>query len=127
VCLITLAVISPGLAVFNLVWEQRQELLAIKNTEIYKNSTNECSNEKQFQEMYHDNSMRGLSNDTFMEEIVSKTQLPLIGNIIQWLFLFLPICIGITIMLYDRYLIYRASIFRQKVEILEKLWQKNID
>jgi hypothetical protein len=38
-----------------------------------------------------------------------------------------PICIGLGIIGYDRYLVYRAAVFKAQVEMLEKLWQQSIE
>lgn len=45
----------------------------------------------------------------------------------RWLFLFLPFCMVIAIYLYDRYLVYRANVFQQQVQMLEKLWQQSLE
>ena len=48
-------------------------------------------------------------------------------NLWRWFFLFIPFCIGTVIYFYDRYLVYRANIFQQQVEMLEKIWQQSLE
>lgn len=39
----------------------------------------------------------------------------------------IPYSFGNILFLYDRHLVYRAGIFQQQVEMLEKLWQESIE
>ena len=48
-------------------------------------------------------------------------------TILQWLLVAVPIGIGLAILLYDRYLVYRSAVFRSQVEMLERLWQQSIE
>lgn len=45
----------------------------------------------------------------------------------QWFFLLTPICVGLGIIAYDRYLVYRNAVFQEQVEMLERLWQQSIE
>ena len=122
VCLIALTVLSPSLTVVGLVWKKHIEFVEMQqnipsynqsmeseysvDTQINSLTNSDCSN------LYPNfNQTKSNSSDN------SQTRLW------RWLFLIIPFCIVTGIYLYDRYLIYRANIFQQQVEMLEKLWQ----
>lgn len=122
VCLITLAVILPATTVFGLVWEKHLEFVQTQQNIQSKNQTtdNECSasllqTNSLINKVYSNEKKLNLSN---------KHQTRNIG---RWIFLFVPFCIGTAIYFYDRYLVYRANLFQQQVEMLEKLWQQSLE
>lgn len=48
-------------------------------------------------------------------------------NILQWIFLITPICIGVLIIAYDRYLVYRSAVLKAQIAMLERMWQESIE
>jgi hypothetical protein len=131
VCLITLMVVSPALVVLKIVWEKHIELVKTQNL------TCELPNiGKVNQALYppaaiskaspHQSSVnfsdRHAVNQPLNVDFVYKLAL-----ILQWFILLIPICIGLGILVYDRYLAYRAAVFREQVEMLERLWQQSIE
>ncbi len=121
VCLITLAVIFPSLTVFGVVWEKHLEFVETHHT-IHSEfpasflQTNSPQN-NDFPKLYSH------SNETNLN---SLNRYP-IHHLWRWIFLFIPFSIGVAIFFYDRYLVYRANIFQQQVEMLEKLWQQSLE
>jgi hypothetical protein len=128
VCLITLIVIFPSLTVFNLVWEKHLEFVQTQQNISHYNQTinNECS-----APLLQTNS---LINNDYSKQYINSNQTKLnssdkyqIRKLWRWIFLVVPFCIGTAIYLYDRYLVYRASLHQQQVEMLEKLWQQSLE
>ncbi len=51
-----------------------------------------------------------------------------ISNILLgFIYLFLPVGLGLGIFLYDKYCVYRDAVLHEQIEILEKLWQYGSD
>jgi len=125
--LITLAIIFPSLTVFGWVWEKHLDFVETQqNISTYNQMTDsECS-----ASLLQTNSLLepDLSN-LYLNS--NETNLDLSDNyqtrhLWRWFFLFIPFCIGTVIYFYDRYLVYRANVFQQQVEMLEKLWQQSL-
>lgn len=130
VCLITLMIIFPSLTVFGLVWEKHLEFAKTQQNISTYNQTvdNECA-ASSLQTNYfinNDSSELYTSNENLEKDhyLSEKYQINKLG---RWVFLFVPFCIGTAIYLYDRYLVYRANLFQQQVEMLEKLWQQSLE
>ncbi|MBR8833129.1 MAG: hypothetical protein DSM106950_03550 [Stigonema ocellatum SAG 48.90 = DSM 106950] len=128
VCLITLAVLSPELLVFGVVWEQHMSLeqiqiLAYKGNEI---STGKLAFSPKQEEIVSDRDKTNnkFFDTTFVEQFLPYTKNYKFVKILQWFFLCIPIFLGILTLVYDRYLMYRAAIFQQQVQMLERLWQQ---
>ena len=128
VCLITLSLFFPSLMVFGLVWEKHLNFVEKQqNNYLYhQNIQSECSAIPQ--------QISSVTNDNFynLSPSINETNLKLSSSsrslhLWRWLFLFLPFCIGVVIFIYDRYLVYRANLFQQQVEMLEKLWQQSLE
>jgi hypothetical protein len=137
VYLITLAIFFPALAVFGIVWQRHLELekmqhLACKsnhtsmsvvanlpsNSNFY--GTEACTSstrDKDILSHQENNIFDGLFTDAQDEKIV---------YLVEW-FLFMPVVLGFGVVLYNRYLMYQAAVFQEQVEMLERLWQKNIE
>ena len=131
VCLITVVLIFPSLAVFGLVWEKHLEFVTTQQNILTYNQTigNECSASllQSNSLINNDYSQLYTSNETNLEKNHYLSDKHQIRNLGRWIFLFVPFCIGTAIYLYDRYLVYRANIFQQQVEMLEKLWQQSLE
>lgn len=126
VCLITLAVILPATTVFGLVWEKHLEFVKTQQNIPSYNQTigNECSASLlQTNSLINDSKLYINSNEKKLN-LSDKYQTRNIG---RWIFLFVPLCIGTAIYFYDRHLVYRAKLFQQQVEMLEKLWQQSLE
>lgn len=129
VCLITLALIFPSITVFGWVWEKHIEYIEIQqNVSTYNQDINSNYSRLLVENDYLI-SDRDFSN---LELVSNETSLDWSDNyqhhhLWRWVFLFVPLCIGIAVYFYDRYLVYRAHIFQQQVEMLEKLWQQSLE
>lgn len=128
VCLITLIVLFPSLTVLGLVWEKHIEFVKTKqNISIYHTSIKSEPSAFGFENNY-------LTKNDFLNLDIYPKQANIklshkyqICHLWRWLFLFIPFCFGLVIFLYDRYLVYRAHIFQQQVDMLEKLWQQTLE
>lgn len=117
--------------VFGLVWEKHLEFVEKQqNNSLYHQTVqNECSAIPQnINSVTKDN----LDNIYNLSANINETNLKLSSrsqmfHLWRWLFLFIPFCIGAVIFLYDRYLVYRAHVFQQQVDMLEKLWQQSLE
>jgi hypothetical protein len=71
------------------------------------------------------------NNATFDHNLVNRLLVVAeqyrLASILQWFVLITPIFVGLGIIVYDRYLVYRAAMLREQVEMLEKLWQQSIE
>lgn len=117
VCLVTLAILSPEIAVFGIVWHQH---LHLEKTNLFVNNTN-----FQLQDVHI------LEKDSFLQPKEQYNEFLFIINkykiifILESLLICIPVSIGVSIYAYEKYLIYRAEVYRKQVEILEKMWQKS--
>lgn len=121
-CLITLAVILPATTVFGVVWEKHLEFVKTQqNISTYNQPIGkECS-----ASLLQTNSL--INNDYSNEKKLNLSEKHQTRNKWRWIFLFVPFCIGTAIYFYDRYLVCRASLHQQQVEMLEKLWQQSLE
>ncbi|AUT03461.1 hypothetical protein CLI64_25310 [Nostoc sp. CENA543] len=128
VCLVALAVISPGLVVLSLVWEKHTEFVRTQklNPEISKiipiNSQPSSDHKSSLSQIVtpqppHQN----------MNQVVTITDTYKLAIIIQWFIVLIPIFVGLGIIIHDRYILHRASILKEQVEMLERLWQQSIE
>lgn len=115
VCLVTLAILSPEIAVFGIVWHQH---LHLEKTNLFVNNTN-----------FHVEDVHILEKDSFLPK--QQNELLFVINkykiifILESLLICIPVSIGVSMFAYEKYLIYRAEVYRKQVEILEKMWQKS--
>jgi hypothetical protein len=126
VCLVTLAVLSPGVVVFGIIWGRHIELLEIKNStyavnQIGKNTTDEALNQSLLTTQQED------TKPNPAQEMLTTIEQYKIATLLEWFFLFFPICIGLAILFYDRYLVYRSAVLQEQIEMLERLWQQSIE
>ncbi len=126
VCLITLAVLSPGVVVFGIIWGRHIELLEIKNStyavnQIGKNTTDEALNQSLLTTQQEE------TKPNPAQEILTTVEQYKIATLLEWFFLFFPICIGLAILFYDRYLVYRSAVLQEQIEMLERLWHQSIE
>jgi hypothetical protein len=68
-----------------------------------------------------------LSDNSFLHQLKVTAKKYKLATILQWLFLVTPICIGIGIIAYDRYLVYRAAVLKEHIAMLERMWQQSIE
>lgn len=129
--LVTLAVLAPGIIVFNLIWGRHIELVKTQNFSCQVTKINKDSDSLSLQPS-STNTLpspvnQKLSPHNFFIQLQILAEQYKIATILQWLVLATPICIGFGIIVYDRYLVYRAAVFKAQVEMLERLWQQNIE
>ncbi|MBE9004569.1 hypothetical protein IQ259_05855 [Fortiea sp. LEGE XX443] len=123
VCLVTLIVISPGIVVLKVVWQKHIELVKTQNLNCELNKISKAN-----QALYPsvtagaNNCDRPVVNKALMTDFAYK-----LAIILQWFILLTPVGIGLGILVYDRYLVHRAAVFQEQVEMLEKLWQQSIE
>ncbi len=132
VCIVTLCFLSPAILVFSVVWGRHIELvktqsLACGVSEIcLEDDTlslkSKVINTSQTQESDRETTLTNLDNQKLT--IAEQYQLAII---LQWFFLPIPIFFGVGIIVYDRYLVYRAEVFQEQVEMLERLWHQSIE
>lgn len=129
--LITLAIIFPSLTIFGWVWEKHVDFVQTqRNVSIYNQiADSECSAYLLQANSLINNNLSDLylnSNEANLNlsELSDNYQN---HNLWRWFCLFIPFCIGTIIYFYDRYLVYRANIFQQQVEMLEKIWQQSLE
>lgn len=136
VCLVTLAVLSPELVVFGVIWQRHLELEKIQISKIFDESDNLNTRQNSFIDLEVTDTTsfldlieakQELDVISFMEELSSLLKKYNFFVILQRLLLLIPIGIALSIFIYDRYLIYRAAIYKQQVEMLEKMWHYNVE
>ncbi|MBD2295265.1 hypothetical protein H6G06_17720 [Anabaena sphaerica FACHB-251] len=129
--LVALAVLSPGIIVFNLIWGRHIELVRTQNLSCELTKINKGSDSLSLQPQsittLQSPANQKLSQHNFFVQMQILVEQYKIATILQWLVLTIPICIGFGIIGYDRYLVYRAAVFKAQVEMLEKLWQQSIE
>jgi hypothetical protein len=131
VSLVTLALISPGVVVFAIVWGQHREFVKTQNLSC-ESQTIKIASSKDVSTTKIINTQPSLlqtksSENNFLHQakiVVKKYQ---IVNILQWIFLITPICIGVLIIAYDRYLVYRSAVLKAQIAMLERMWQESIE
>jgi hypothetical protein len=130
VCLVTLAVLSPGLVVFSLVWIRHTEFVKTQKLEFAANKINPTNTTlfttttNQNLEAPHVSTQ--VSDQNIVNQLLTAEQYQL-AVLLQWFILLTPVFIGLGIIVYDRYLIYRAAVLKEQIEMLEKLWQQSIE
>ncbi|MCX7593040.1 MAG: hypothetical protein N2235_04625 [Fischerella sp.] len=132
--LLTLIVLSPELVVLSVVWEQHMQLVEIQHlareiNQIHADSqnTSKFPLELAAKKSVRDSDSIKIFGIKIPHSLLTSAQLYKVVDFWKWFFLLLPICLGIFFFLYDRYLVYRATIFQQQVEMLERLWHENIE
>lgn len=136
VCLVTLAVLSPEIVVFGVIWQRHLELEKIQ----VANTFDEFDNLNVIENTSID--LERTDTASFLDLIEAKQELDIINFvrelstllnkynffvILQRILLLIPIGIALSIFIYDRYLIYRAAIYKQQVQMLEKMWHYNVE
>ncbi|MEH2235334.1 hypothetical protein [Nostoc sp.] len=129
VCVVTLAVLSPELVVFGIVWERHLELVKSQNLayEVNKTSTDAPALAPQKEGTHSSQTSIQSSDRNVVDQMLTVAEQYKFATILQWFFLLTPICVGLGILFYDRYLVHRAAVLREQVEMLERLWQQSIE
>ncbi|BAY63025.1 hypothetical protein NIES22_31010 [Calothrix brevissima NIES-22] len=131
VCVITLAVLSPALLVVSMVWGKHIELAKAQNLTCEFNNNlkaNEILAPKSggidSSQIQDSNQISGINLRTQQLTAIEQYQL---ATFLEWFFFLIPICLGLGIIAYDRYIVYRNAVFKEQVEMLERLWQQGIE
>lgn len=131
VCLITLAVISPGMVVLGVVWKQHLALERIQplSCQVSQSSLANLAlaSQKKVTVLEQAETSKQFLNLDLVDQFLSVITQDSFARMLQFLILLIPIVLGIFTFCYDRYLVYRANVFQQQVERLEKLWQQSIE
>lgn len=129
VCVITLAVLSPEIVVFGIIWERHLELVKSQNLahEVNNTSANAPALAPQTEGTHSPQTNIQSSDRNVLHQMLTVAEQYKFATILQWFFLLTPICIGLGILFYDRYLVHRAAVLKEQVEMLERLWQQSIE
>ena len=129
VCVVTLVVLSPGVVVFGIVWERHLELVKSQTLacEVNKTSRNAPILAPQTEGTHSSQTSIKSSDRNVIHQMLTVAEQYKFATILQWFFLLTPICIGLGILFYDRYLVHRAAVLKEQVEMLERLWQHSIE
>ncbi|WP_373526800.1 hypothetical protein [Nostoc sp.] len=129
VCVVTLAVLSPELVVFGIIWERHLDLVKSQNLadEVNKANTDALALVPQTEGTHSPQTSIQFSDRNVVHQMLSVAEEYKFATILQWFFLLTPICVGLGILFYDRYLVHRAALLKEQVEMLERLWQQSIE
>ncbi|MDB9306071.1 MULTISPECIES: hypothetical protein [Cyanophyceae] len=130
-CFVTLVVLSPCLVVFSIVWGRHIEFVKMQNLacEIHKNTPENSAlfSPKAAKSLSQYQTNNEISDRNLVNRLLIAAEQYRLGSILQWFVLITPIFVGLGIIVYDRYLVYRAAILKEQVEMLERLWQQSIE
>jgi hypothetical protein len=131
VCAVTLVLSSPSLVIFGVVRVQHLELLKIQNfASTAKTNNSGIRPSPQHHEVNHYYEIKPsikLLNTGKIKQHMTARELYRLVHLLQLFFVLIPTSIGLGIILYDRYLIYRANLLQKQIEMLEKLWEQSIE
>ncbi|MGJ5629185.1 hypothetical protein [Nostoc sp. CALU 1950] len=129
VFVVTLAVLSPELVVFGIVWERHLELVKSQNLayEVNNASTQAPTLAPRTEGTHSPQTSIQSSDRNVVHQMLIVAEQYKFATILQWFFLLTPICVGLGILFYDRYLVHRAAVLKEQVEMLERLWQQSIE
>ncbi|MFN6483762.1 MULTISPECIES: hypothetical protein [unclassified Nostoc] len=129
VCVVTLAVLSPGLVVFGIIWERHLELVKSHNlaSEVNNTTIDAPTLAPQTEGTHSPQTSIQSSDRNVVHQMLTVAEQYKFATILQWFFLLTPICVGLGILFYDRYLVHRAAVLKEQVEMLERLWQQSIE
>lgn len=131
VCLVTLVVLSPGVVVFSVVWGRHIELVKTQNLDCELNNNNSdktaLSTQRTNTNLAQYQGSRQFPDCNAVNQVLTATEQYKLAAILQWFILLTPIFIGLGIIVYDRYLVYRAAVLKEQIEMLERLWQQSIE
>ncbi|MBH8555613.1 hypothetical protein I8751_25365 [Nostocaceae cyanobacterium CENA357] len=131
VCLVTLAVLSPGLVVLSVVWGRHIELVKTQNLacEFKKNSADDTTFSPQIASTNSSQSQSSIQlfERNTVNQVLTAVEQYKLAAILQWFVLLTPIFVGLGIIVYDRYLVYRAALLQEQIEMLERVWQQGIE
>ena len=128
-CVVTLVVLSPGVVVFGIVWERHLELVKSQTLacEVNKTSRNAPILAPLIEGTHSPQTSIKSSDRNVIHQMLTVAEQYKFATILQWFFLLTPICVGLGILFYDRYLVHRAAVLKEQVEMLERLWQHSIE
>ncbi|UKO98939.1 hypothetical protein [Nostoc sp. UHCC 0870] len=128
VCLVALVVISPGLIVLSLVWEKHTEFVRTQKLVPDVNKISPTNNQVITSNKSSPSQIvTPLPAHQGVNQVVTIAESYKLAIIIQWFIVLIPIFIGLGIIIHDRYLVHRAAMLKEQVEMLERLWQQSIE
>ncbi|MCM0591619.1 MAG: hypothetical protein HEQ35_22035 [Gloeotrichia echinulata IR180] len=131
VCAITLAVLSPEILVLSIVWGRHIELIKTQSLTCEINNNirvyDALALQSEGKNIPQSQASIKISDCALNHQKPITVQQYQFTTILQLFFVLTPICLGLGIMIYDRYLVYRAAVLREQVETLERLWQQSIE
>lgn len=130
VCLVTLGVMTPALITFGLIFEQHSQLQGLHHLvyEFTNSNGGEHHNPLNHEtELQKDMGRLSCSAVNVASQLLTPAQQKTTANLLLiFIFMIFPGSLTLGILLHDRYCIYRNVIFKQKVQMLERLWQQSI-
>ncbi|WP_193195368.1 hypothetical protein [Nostoc sp. MG11] len=127
VCVVTLVVLSPELVVFGVVWERHINLVESQNLTCKVNKSSTWTPQPNSTYFSQSQASTKPSDRNVVNQMLTVAEQYKLATILQWFFVLTPICLGLGIIFYDRYLFYRAAVLKEQVEMLERLWQQSIE
>ncbi|MEH2290251.1 hypothetical protein [Nostoc sp.] len=129
VCVIILAVLSPEIVVFGIIWERHLELVKSQNLacEVNNTITDAPALALHIEGTHSPQTSIQSFDRNVVHQMLTVAEQYKFATILQWFFLLTPICIGLGILFYDRYLVHRAAVLKEQVEMLERLWHQSIE
>ncbi|MBN3958545.1 hypothetical protein [Nostoc sp. NMS8] len=129
VCVVTLVVLSPELVVFGIIWERHLELVKSQNLayQVDHTITDAPALAPQIEGTHSPQTSIQSSDRNVVHQMLTVAEQYKFATILQWFFLLTPICVGLGILFYDRYLVHRAAVLKEQVEMLERLWHQSIE
>ncbi|MBD6618995.1 hypothetical protein FNW02_25025 [Komarekiella sp. 'clone 1'] len=127
VCVVTLVVLSPELVVFGVVWERHINLVESQNLTCKVNESSTWTPQPNGTHFSQSQASTKPSDRNVVNQMLTVAEQYKLATILQWFFVLTPICLGLGIIFYDRYLFYRAAVLKEQVEMLERLWQQSIE
>ena len=129
--LVTLAVLSPELVVLGVVLERHVEFAQIQHLDCNVNQNNQgrltFHPKQKGTRLEQATTSKKIFDVNLIEQFLTSPEGYKVVKIWQRILLLIPIILGTLAFFYDRYLMYRAAVFREKVEMLERLWQQSIE
>ncbi len=130
VSLVTLVVLSPEILVFGVIWQNHLELEKT-NFLIPSDNAYQASN---LQYNYVNNTWLNQNNVEKLPVLNREKHkyLDLLDTfktifLLELLLFCLPIGLGLIFFVYERYLMHRNISYQKQIELLEQIWQYNIE
>ena len=129
VCAITLGVFYPAVVAFSIVWDKHVEFVTVEHLSDELASKNILYSAVMAESPDISQCQTSITIDDrpVMTSVLASLHQYKLFTIVKWFLLITPIGVGLAIIIYDRYLVYRAAVFKAQVAMLERVWQHNTE